>query len=139
MQDTSKHAANAFLLAMITFIQQICFFPLLSIIDVPIKEHTVETKIMTLLLSYIIACRTCNQIDTKLRPELLAAETLGIESFPDDSTISRFLGRIDYLAVQDIQDVTQTLSKAHGLAQHLEGIILVDFDATGLVVKGKKF
>ena len=140
-KDSSKHASNAFLLAIISFCQQIGAVGLLNLIDVPIKEvtHTVQNKIVTLLLSYMIGCRTSHQIDSRLRPELLAAESLGIVSFPDDSTISRFLDRINSYAVIDLEDVTQALLETHGLACNLEGIILVDFDSTGLVVSGEHF
>ena len=68
LKDASKHAPNAFLLALLPFLQKIGLLIFLSMVDVPMKEvaHTVKTKIMTLLLSYLIGCRTVNQINTDL-------------------------------------------------------------------------
>lgn len=141
LKDTSKHAPNAFLLALIPFLQKIGVLTFLSIVEIPMKEvtHTIKTKMMTLLLSYLIGCRTVNQVNLALRYELLACQSLEIDSFPDNSGISRFLARIDSYAVSDIQSVSQVLLEAHGLAQNLTGIVLVDLDSTGLVVTGDQF
>ncbi|MDQ5852955.1 MAG: transposase [Chloroflexota bacterium] len=140
-QDTSKHATNAFLLAMIAFAQRIGALPLLEAVHVPMKEvvHSVQEKIVTLLLSYTLGCRSSHAIETHLRPEVLAAEVLGIDAFADHSSFSRFYQRIDPAAIEALRTVVQRLHEAHGLARHLAGNILVDFDATGLIVTGEQF
>jgi hypothetical protein len=140
-QDTSTYATNAFLLAMITFAQRIGALPLLEAVQVPMKEvvHSVHEKIVTLLLSYTLGCRSSHAIETHLRPEALAAELLGLDAFADHSSFSRFYQRIDPAAIEDLRNVVQLLHEAHGLARHLDGIILVDFDATGLIVTGEQF
>jgi hypothetical protein len=140
-QDTSKHATNALLLAIIPFLQRIGCIDLLQQIEVPMKEvsHTVPEKIVTLLLSYILGCRSSHAIETVLRPEVLAAQALGFSAFADHSSFSRFYERIDPTALEDLRLVTLQLHQAHGLACHLAGIVLVDFDSTGLIVSGEKF
>lgn len=140
-KDKSKYATNAFLLAIIAFAQQVGCLTLLSLVEVPMKEviHTVHEKIVTLLLSYTIACRSSHEINTKLRPEELAAECLGIEYFADDSSFSRLYARIDPAAVEDLRSVVQALHEVHGLAHHMQGIVIVDLDGTGLLVKGNQF
>jgi hypothetical protein len=140
-QDTSTYATNAFLLAMTTFAQRIGAIPLLEQVHVPMKEvvHSVHEKIVTLLLSYTLGARSCHAIETQLRSEALAAELLGITAFADHSSFSRFFQRIDPAAIEDLRTVVQQLHEAHGLARHLAGIVLVDFDATGLVVSGEQF
>jgi hypothetical protein len=102
-------------------------------------RHSVQEKIVTLLLSYTLGCRSSHAIETQLRPEALAAETLGIDAFADHSSFSRFYQRIDPAAIEDLRHVVQVLHAAHGLARHLDGIILVDLDATGLIVTGDHF
>src|SRR5919202_3119148 len=140
-QDTTKYATNAFLLAIIAFAQRIGALPLLHQVQVPMKEvtHSVHEKIVTLLLSYTLGCRSSHAIETHLRPEALAAELLGIDAFADHSSFSRFYQRIDPAAIEDLRHVVQVLHAAHGLARHLDGIILVDLDATGLIVSGEQF
>ena len=140
-QDTSTYATNAFLLAIITFAQRIGCLALLGSVQVPMKEvrHSVQEKIVTLLLSYTLGCRSSYAIETHLRPEVLAAELLGIDAFADHSSFSRFYRRIDPAAIEDLRHVVQHLHEAHGLARHLDGIILVDLDATGLIVTGEQF
>lgn len=140
-QDTSKYATNAFLLALIAFAQRIGCLPLLGQVRVPMKEvvHSVHEKIITLLLSYTLGCRSSHAIETQLRPEELAAELLGIDAFADHSSFSRFYQRIDPAAIEDLRSVVQVLHEAHGLARHLDGIALVDLDATGLIVTGEQF
>jgi hypothetical protein len=140
-QDTSKHATNAFLLAMITFAQRIGCLALLDGVQVPMKEvvHSVHEKVITLLLSYTMGCRSSHAIDTRLRPELLAAQALGISAFADHSSFSRFYDRIEAAAIEDLRQVSHQLHMAHGLARHLVGIVVVDFDSTGLIVSGDQF
>lgn len=101
--------------------------------------HSVSEKIETLLLSYTIACRSSNDINSHLGPDKLVAQSLGIDHFADDSAFSRLYQRIDPLAVEDLSSVRQMLYSGHGLARHLTGLILVDLDSTGLIVKGNQF
>jgi Transposase DDE domain group 1 len=140
-QDTSKHATNALLLALIPFLQRIGCIELLEQVEVPMKEvsHRVPEKLVTLLLSYTLGCRSSHAIEKVLRPETLAAQALGISAFADHSSFSRFFDRIDPPALEDLRLVTQRLHAAHGLACHLDGIVLLDFDSTGLVVSGDQF
>jgi hypothetical protein len=140
-QDTSTYATNPFLLALIAFAQRIGVLPLLEQVHVPMKDvtHSVHEKIVTLLLSYTLGCRSSPASETQVRPETLAAELLGIAAFADHSSFSRFYQRIDPAAVEDLRSVVQHVHAAHGLARHLEGIIVVDLDATGLVVTGEQF
>ncbi len=140
-EDGSKYASRGFLLAIIAFGQKIGCFDLLSWVRVPMKEvfHTVHIKIVTLLVSYTIACHSSHAIDTELRPETIAAKMLAIEWFADDSTFSRFYARIDPGAVEDLRNVQSFLYEAQSLARHLNGVVLVDIDGTGLTVKGNQF
>jgi len=136
-----KDFCLGFLLGIITFGQKTGCFALLSWVRVPMKEviHTVQMKIVTLLLSYTIACHSSNAIDTELRPEIVATQLLGIEQFADDSTFSRFFARIDPGAIEDLRNVRDFLYEVHSLARHLDGIVIVDIDGTGLEVKGNQF
>lgn len=140
-QDSSKHATNGFLLAIIAFAQQIGCLAAITWVNVPMKavKHSVSEKIMTLLLSYTIACRSSNAINTHLGPDQVVAASLGLAGFADDSSFSRFYARIDAGAVDDLRSVVQMLNEGHGLARHMDGIIVVDVDGTGLVVKGNQF
>jgi Transposase DDE domain group 1 len=140
-QDASTYATNPFLLAMTSFAQRIGAIPLLEQVQLPMKEvvHSVHEKIVTLLLSYTLGCRSSHAIETHLRPETLVADLLGIDAFADHSSFSRFYQRIDPAAIEDLRSVVQHLHAAHGRARHLEGIIVVDLDATGLVVTGEQF
>ena len=140
-EDDSKYASKGFLLAIIAFGQKIGCFDLLSWVRVPMKEvlHPIQMKIVTLLVSYTIACHSSHAIDTELRPETVAAEMLDIDGFADDSTFSRFYARIDPGAVEDLGNVRDFLYEVHSLARHLEGVIVVDIDGTGLMVKGNQF
>ncbi len=140
-QDESKYATNGFLLALISFIQRIGCVAWLSQVELPMKEvtHSITEKIVTLLVSYMLGCRSTHAIETTLRPEGVAAELLGLVSFADHSAFSRFYARIDPLAIDDLRAVVQQLHEAHGLARHLEGVVVVDFDSTGLLVSGNQF
>jgi len=140
-QDESKSASNPLLVALIAFSQKIGCFELLAQIRVPMKAvvHSVQIKIVTLLLSYMLICRSTNDIAKRLAPEKLAVEMLEIAGFADDSTFSRFFARIDPAAVEDLRNVAGELHARHGLAHHLHGLVLVDLDSTGLLVKGNLF
>lgn len=70
-QDKSKYATNGYLLSLIEFARQTGCLSALSLVEVPMKEviHSVSEKIITLLLSYTIGCRSSNDINTKLGPD----------------------------------------------------------------------
>lgn len=140
-QDLSKEASNGFLLALIGFVEQIGCLGALRWVGVPMKEvkHSVQEKIVTLLLGYMLGCQSSNALARRLGGEGRAASSLGITGFVDDSSLSRLYGRVDLGAVEDLRSVVQLLHEGHGLARHLQGIVLVDVDGTGLVVKGDHF
>jgi hypothetical protein len=140
-QDSSKEASNGFLLAMIAFVQQIGCVAALNWVSVPMKEvkHSVQEKIVMLLLGYVVGCQSSNELARRLGAERRAAASLGLDSFVDDSSLSRLYARIDGGAVEDLRSIVQVLQEGHGLARHLTGIVLVDVDGTGLVVKGDQF
>lgn len=140
-QDTTKHATNGFLLALISFADRIGCVDLLRQVEVPMKEvqHSVHTKLLTLLFSYTIGCRSSHAIEQQLRPDQLVAQALGLTAIPDHSSFSRFYDRIDPAALEDLRLVGQQLHDQYGLAHHLDGIVLVDMDSTGVTVTGEQF
>jgi hypothetical protein len=140
-QDTSKHATSAFLLALIDFAQVIGFFDPFCFIEVTMKEveHTVVNKIITIVLSVAISCRSTYAINARLRPDHLAAQALGFPSFPEQSTISRLYGRVDADNVTQVHALHQFLLQQHGLSPNAKGLVVVDIDRTGLVANGDHF
>ena len=101
--------------------------------------HTVHEKIVTLLLSYASGCPSSHALEQQLRPQQLAAQALAISAFADYSSFSRFYDRIDPSALEELRLVVQQLHAQHGLAHHFEGIVVIDFDSTGLVVRDDQF
>jgi len=107
---------------------------------IPMKEVTYSCtqKVATLISSIAVGCEDIHDINDRLLPYPSAAGLLGMEHFPDQSQINRFLRRIGPKEIQDIQLVFELLLKEYGLCRRKEKVD-INIDSTGLVCSGDTY
>jgi hypothetical protein len=123
---------------LIAFSQRIGFFDwfdqhfhpsIQSVVYSPIQ------KLQTLIWFLAVGCDWIKDIHHKLRPYRLAAQWLGMQRFPDPSSINRFLNALDSPQRQQLELISEQLLQRFGLYHQTERVDL-DIDSTGWMVYG---
>jgi hypothetical protein len=99
------------------------FDPVFRQLALPIKtvDHKPSEKLLDLLVSLLASCRSINQINTRIRPDLALAHAWGRERFAEQSTVTRTLNSFR----QD--DVAQLRAGGEGLLRQEGCIFRHDF------------
>jgi len=129
------------LVLLLEFAQRLGFFePFREHFDVPIKtlDYAPLQKLQTLICSLAVGCDHIKDINHKLRPYVVAARLLGMEQFPEQSSISRFLRQLGPLQGHQLELIGELLLKRFGLWQWDQQSVL-DVDSTGLMVYGRTY
>jgi hypothetical protein len=101
-------------------------------------DYSPLQKLQTLICSVAVGCDWTKDINHKLRPYVAAAQWLGMERFPDQSSINRFLHQLGSQQRQQLELISEQLLQRFGLWQQSERVDL-DIDSTGLMVYGRTF
>jgi len=95
-------------------------------------------KLQTLICSLAVGCDWIQDIHHKLRPYPLAAQWLGMQHFPDPSSIHRFWHALDSPQRRQLESISEQLLQRFGLCRQSERVDL-DLDSTGWMVYGRQF
>ena len=116
------------------------FQPFREHFQVPVKtlDYTPWQKLQTLLCSLAVGCTWTKDINHKLRPYPLAAQLLGRERFPDQSSVNRFLHQLGSPPHQQLELISELLLQHFGLWQQHDRVDL-DIDSSGLMVYGRTY
>jgi len=132
---------SGFLAILSCFAESLGFFdPFLDHLTFPMKEvsYSIIDKICTLFSSIIVGCSHIKDINHKLTPYPSAASLFGMERFPDQSGINRFLNKMGSEEISELCLIFEELLKKTALFQHQEKVDL-NIDTTGLVVYGDRY
>src|SRR5689334_22674889 len=91
-------------------------------------DYTPLQKLQTLLCSLAVGCTWTKDINPKLRPYPLAAQLLGMERFPDQSSVNRFLHQLGSPQHQQLELISELLLQHFGLWQQHDRVDL-DIDS----------
>jgi len=95
-------------------------------------------KIATLFSSIVVGCSHIKDINHKLTPYPSAAPLFGMERFPDQSQINRFLNRVGPEEISELCLIFEGVLEKVALFQDEEKVDL-NIDTTGLVVYGNRY
>ncbi|MEA1963657.1 MAG: transposase [Candidatus Aerophobetes bacterium] len=126
---------------MASFAKSVGFFdPFLKHFYVSMKEvkYSIMDKIVTLFSSIAVGSSHIKDINHKLTPYPLAASLFGIDRFPDQSQINRFLNRMGPEQIIQLSLVFEAILDKVILFKDNQKVDL-NVDATGLVVYGDKY
>lgn len=139
--DFKVETTSTWLASVLQFALDIDFFAPLQAFELKMKEvnYTVSQKLATILASVIMGCESTKDINEVLGPEILAANMLGMEHFPDQSQINTVLNRMDKDSVNQLQSIHHQLFMNHSNTLSSPGDIVVDIDQSGLVANSKTY
>ncbi|WP_425519795.1 transposase [Tissierella simiarum] len=78
-------------------------------------------------------------MNEKLVPDTTAAKLLGMNKFPDQSQVNRFLNRFDETNIDQLEFIHHTLFMENSLSLSSTDPVVVDFDMSGLVAGGRTY
>lgn len=139
--NCKEETASAWLVSLLKFAYETKYFKDLEGFRLPMikKRYTIYQKLMTLISSIAVGCESTNDINERLHPEKLAANILGMERFPDQSQISRFLQAMDEESISQLEQIHHEIFIGHSNSLSSDEEIVVDFDQTGLIANGKTY
>jgi hypothetical protein len=100
-------------------------------------KYTLMDKIATLFSSIAAGCSYIRDINHKLTPYPLVASLFGMDRFPDQSQINRFLNRIGPEQVSQLTLIFEAILDKLFLFKNKQKVD-INVDVTGLIVYGRK-
>jgi hypothetical protein len=141
LDDFREILPSGFLAILSSFAESVGFFdPFVKYFSFSMKEvsYSAMDKIATLVSSIIVGCSHIKDINHKLRPYPSTASLFGMERFPDQSQINRFLNRMGPEEISELSLIFERVLKKVALFQNQEKVDL-NVDATGLTVYGDRY
>lgn len=132
---------HGFLSLFILFLQELSFFNLFTLLDPPEKEvlYSTTQKVQTIITSIAVGCTYNSDINHQLVPYKVEAELLGIERFPEQSQINRFLRHMDCLSINQLDIIFNLATHYYSLTSILPDKVDIDIDSTGLIANGRTY
>jgi hypothetical protein len=137
-----QETVSAFLMMVLEYGNEQGLFSLLEgWLEVKMKEviYSRLQKAQTVMASLVMGCKHTKDINEVLTQEGTAARYLGMQRFPDQSQINRYLTRFDAAAVEALAEVHAQMFERQSQARRAVGQIVVDIDQCGLVVSGQSY
>ena len=140
--EREDETVSAFLMLVLEHGHEIDLYGLLaSRLKVAMKEvkYSLVNKAQTVMASLVMGCGHTKAINATLAPERAAASYLGLERFPEQSQINRYLTRFSEANVQQVGDIQLEMLVRQSQARQAVGWLVVDIDQCGLVANGKTY
>jgi hypothetical protein len=109
--------------------------PLQSITSAAIKgDFSLANKLTQLILSLLTGCEYIALVNTRLRCERIFAQLYRIETFADQSTLSRGLNGLTQMNLDQLEVAVRQISHQCSQTRHHDwrGFLQLDFDLSGL-------
>ncbi|SHJ35579.1 Transposase DDE domain-containing protein [Geosporobacter subterraneus DSM 17957] len=132
---------SAWLVSLIQFANKLNFFDAFKYFNLKMKSvnYTNLNRLQTLVASIVMGCNYTSDINEKLVPDTTAAKLLGMNKFPDQSQINRFLSRFDETNIDQLEFIHHNFFMENALALSSKDPVIVDFDMSGLVASGRTY
>src|SRR5215813_13005425 len=140
--EQEDETVSAFLMMVLEYGQEIGLYGLLgSKLKIAMKQvkYSLVNKAQTVIASLVMGCGHTKAINETLEPERAAASYLGLERFPDQSQINRYLTRFSEENVAQLGQIQVEMLVRHSRARRAVGWVVVDIDQCGLVANGKTY
>jgi hypothetical protein len=140
-----EQTVSAFLMLVLEYATEIGLFGICGLLDrmVRVAMKTVRYcplyKAQTIIASIVMGCAHTKAINATLGEEVAAANYLGMERFPDQSQINRYLTRFTAANVAELGAVHAQLLRQQSRARRESGLRVVDIDQCGLVANGRTY
>jgi hypothetical protein len=141
-EEKQTETVSAFLMLVLEFASEIGLFGLLErMVKVKMKQvrYGLVNKAQTVIASLVMGCANTKAINEILDDEIAAANYLGMDRFPDQSQINRYLTRFSSTNVDELGEAHAQLFMRQSQARRAAGLIVVDLDQSGLVANGQTY
>jgi len=105
-------------------------------VAIPIKtrDYSPASKLNQVLLSILAGCEHLSEVNVKLKPERALAQVCGLESFSDQSNLSRTLDGLTLMNLAQLQGAVRHIWQQHSrtLTHDWRGFLWLDYDLSGL-------
>ena len=132
---------SAWLVSIIQFANKINFFNAFNTFDLKMKtvDYTNLNRLQTVISSIAMGCNYTSDINEKLVPDTVAANLFGMDRFPDQSQINRFLINFSETNIDQLEYIHHRLFMENALSLSSKDPVIVDFDMTGLIAGGRTY
>jgi len=139
--DCNQETTSAWMASILQFCKDIDFLAPFKAFKLKMKEvkYSVYQKLLTIMVSIIMGCESTKDINEVLGPEILAANMLDMEQFPDQSQINTLLTRTGEENVVQLEQIHHELFMKHSLSTASYNDVVVDIDMSGLIAGGKTY
>src|SRR5579859_988865 len=140
--EREDETVSAFLMMVFEYGREIGLYGMLaSRLKIAMKEvkYSLVNKAQTVIASLVMGCGHTKAINEALEPERAAASYVGLERFPDQSQINRYLTCFSAENIQQLGDIQLETLVRQSRARQAVGWLVVDIDQCGLVANGKTY
>jgi hypothetical protein len=140
--EREEETVSAFLMMVFEYGREMGLYGLLaSRLKIGMKEvkYSRVNKAQTVIASLVMGRGHTKAINETLEPERAAVSYLGLERFPDQSQINRYLTRFSEENVEQLGQIQLEMMVRQSRARHAVGWLVVDIDQCGLVANGKTY
>jgi hypothetical protein len=139
--EKQEETVSVLLMTVLEYAQDTRLFGWLGQVRVKMKavRYNPLNKAQTMIASLVMGCKHTKDINEVLGQELAAANYLGMERFPDQSQMNRYLTRFTADNVAQLREAHAQMFMHQSQARRTVGPIVVDIDQCGLVANGKTY
>lgn len=104
------------------------------IIPIKTRDFSPASKLKQVLLSILAGCEYLSEVNIKLKPEKVLAQVCDLESFSDQSNLSRTLDALTLMNIDQLRTAVTTIGQQESqtLTHDWRGYLWLDFDLSGL-------
>jgi hypothetical protein len=97
-------------------------------------DYSLANKLTEVILSILAGCEYISLVNAHLRSEQVLAQLYRIDSFAEQSTLSRTLNRLTQMNLAQLEAAVKQISRQCGQTVHHDwrGFLQLDFDLSGL-------
>jgi hypothetical protein len=98
-------------------------------------DHTIQEKLQDMLVAIMAGCRTLNQVNTLIRPDLVLAKAWLRTRFAEQSNLSRMLDALQASHIEQLRTGHLILLKKHSQLRYhdWQRSLILDVDPTSLL------
>ena len=108
----------------------------LEMIEIPMKtvDYSPANKLQQVLLSILSGCEYLSEVNVRLRPDRQLAQVWQLESFAEQSTLSRTLDALTQMNIEQLRVAGTQIWHDHSqtMTHDWRGFLWLDFDLSGL-------
>lgn len=140
-EKQEEETVSVLLMAVLEYAHDTILYRGLDEVKVAMKtvRYSPLNKAQTIIASLVMGCKHTKDINEVLPREVAAANYLGMNQFPEQSQINRYLTRFSEENVSQLRQAHNQVFMEQSQARRVVGRVVVDIDQCGLVANGQTY